>query len=129
MPDEPPQPFSRAAEEMIASLRRLPLEIPRGMRKRPTKELASLIEEILVRNQIGRDSPEQAIREKWVEIVGSANASYSHPARIERDRSLVVLTSHSVVRNELFHHRLLILEKIQKLPGCHHIREINIRAG
>ena len=128
MPDEPPQ-FSRAAEDLIASLRRLPLEIPRGMRKRPTKDLAPLIEEILVRNQIGRDSPEQTIREKWVEIVGSANASYSHPARLERERSLVVLTSHSVVRNELFHHRMLILGKIQKLPGCDHIREINIRAG
>jgi len=128
MPDEPPQ-FSRAAEEMIASLRRLPLEIPRGMRKRSTKDLAPLIEEILVRNQIGRDSPEQTIRDKWVEIVGSANASYSHPARIERDRSLVVLTSHSVVRNELFHHRMVILGKIQKLPGCDHVREINIRAG
>jgi hypothetical protein len=128
MPDEPPQ-FSRAAEELIASLRRLPLETPRGMRKRPTKDLAPLIEEILVKHQIGRDSPEQTIRDKWVEIVGSANASYSHPARIERERSLVVLTSHSVVRNELFHHRLLILAKIQKLPGCSHVREINIRAG
>jgi hypothetical protein len=128
MPDEP-QKFSRTAEELIASLRRLPLEIPRGMRKRPTQDLGPLIEEILVRNQIGRDSPEQAIRDKWVEIVGSANASYSHAARIERDRSLVVLASHSVVRNELFHHRMLILGKIQKLPGCDHIREINIRAG
>ena len=128
MPEEPPQ-FSRAAEDLIASLRRLPLEIPRGMRKRPTKDLAPMIEDILLKFQIGRDSPEQTIRDKWVEIVGSANASYSHAARIERERSLVVLASHSVVRNELFHHRLLILEKIQKLPGCDHVREINIRAG
>jgi hypothetical protein len=128
VPDEPPQ-FSRAAEDLIASLRRLPLEIPRGMRKRPTKDLGPLIAQILVDNQIGCDSPEQTIREKWVEVVGSANASYSHPARIERGRSLVVLTSHSVVRNELFHHRMLILGKIQKLTGCDHVREINIRAG
>lgn len=128
MPDEPP-PFSRAAEEMIASLRRLPLEIPRGMRKRPTKDLAPLIEDILQKFQIGRDSPEQTIRDKWIEVVGPANAQYSHPARIERERSLVVLASHSVVRNELFHHRLTILAKIQKLPGCDHVREINIRAG
>jgi len=128
MPDEPKE-FSRTAEELIASLRRMPLEIPRGMRKRATKDLAPLIEEILVKNQIGRDSPEQTIREKWIEIVGPANAQYSHPARIERERSLVVLASHSVVRNELFHHRLLILGKVQKLPGCDHVREINIRAG
>lgn len=128
MPDEPPQ-FSRAAEDLIASLRRMPLEIPRGMRKRPTKDLGPLIAQILVDNQIGCDSPEQTIRDKWVEVVGPANAQYSHPARIERGRSLVVLASHSVVRNELFHHRMLILGKIQKLPGCDHVREINIRAG
>jgi hypothetical protein len=128
MAEEPPQ-FSRAANDLIAALRRLPNDQPAGMRKRPTKDLAPLIESILLKFQIGRDSPEQAIRDKWPEIVGSANASYSHPARIERDRSLVVLASHSVVRNELFHHRLMILEKIQKIPGCDHIREINIRAG
>jgi hypothetical protein len=128
MPDEPPQ-FSRAAEELIASLRRMPLEIPRGMRKRPTKDLGPLISQILVDNQIGCDSPEQTIRDKWSEIVGPANAQYSHPARIERGRSLVVLASHSVVRNELFHHRMTILGKIQKLTGCDHVREINIRAG
>jgi hypothetical protein len=128
MPDEP-KAFSRTAEDLIASLRRLPNEIPYGMRKRPTKDLGPLIEEILVKNQIGRDSPEHTIREKWTEIVGPANAQYSHPARIERERSLVVLASHSVVRNELFHHRLMILGKIQKLPGCNHVREINIRAG
>ncbi len=128
MPDEPPQ-FSRAAEDLIASLRRLPNDQPARMRKRPTKDLAPFIEEILLKFQIGRDSPEQKIRDNWTEIVGSANAHYSHAARIERDRSLVVLASHSVVRNELFHHRLLILGKIQKLAGCNHIREINIRAG
>jgi hypothetical protein len=128
MPDEPPQ-FSRAAEELIASLRRMPLEIPRGMRKRATKDLGPLIAQILVDNQIGCDSPEQTIRDKWIEIVGPANAQYSHPARIERGRSLVVLASHSIVRNELFHHRMMILGKIQKLTGCDHVREINIRAG
>jgi len=128
MADDPKE-FSRTAEDLIASLRRLPLDIPKGMRKRATKDLGPLIEEILVKNQVGRDSPEQTIREKWPEIVGHANASYSHPARIERERSLVVLTSHSVVRNELFHHRKLIVDKIQKLPGCGHVREINVRAG
>ncbi|MFT3869750.1 MAG: DUF721 domain-containing protein [Nibricoccus sp.] len=128
MADDPKE-FSRTAEELIASLRRLPNENPPGMRKRPTKDLGPLIEEILVKNQIGRDSPEQTIREKWPELVGHANAQYSHPARIERERSLVVLTSHAVVRNELFHHRKLIVEKIQKLPGCAHVREINVRAG
>ncbi len=124
-----PKSFSHSAEDLIASLRRLPNETPPGMYKRATKDLAPLIESLLVKHQIGRDSPEQTIREKWPEIVGHANAQYSHPARIERERSLVVLTSHPVVRNELFHHRKLIVDKIQKLPGCQHVRELNIRSG
>jgi hypothetical protein len=128
MPEEPPQ-FSRAAEDLIAALRRVPNETPARMKKRPTQDLAPLIEQILVKNQIGRDSPEHTIREKWSEIVGPANAQYSHPALIERERSLVVLASHSVVRNELFHHRKTIVEKIRKLPGCAHVCEINIRTG
>lgn len=128
MPEEPKE-FSRTAEDLIASLRRLPSDSPPGMRKRATRDLAALMEGILTKYQIGRDSPEQTIRDHWVEIVGPANAQYSHPARIERDKMLIVLVSHSVVRNELFLHRKLIVEKIQKYPGCAQVREINVRQG
>jgi hypothetical protein len=82
-----------------------------------------------VKYQIGRHSPEQTIRDHWPEIVGAANASYSHAVRIDRGKSLMVLVSHSVVRNELFLYRESILGKIQKLPGCDHVRELNLRAG
>jgi hypothetical protein len=127
MPDEPPR-FSHAAEDLIAALRRLPNEDPGRMRKRATKDLASLVDTEMVKYQIGRQSPEQTVRDHWAEIVGSANAHYSHPARIERN-ALVVLASHAVVRNELFHHRKTIVEKIQKLSGCADIRMITVRAG
>src|SRR2546421_3224089 len=60
MPDEPPH-FSRSAQELIAALRRLPSDASPRMRKRPTLSLGPLIEELLVKNQIGRASPEQAI--------------------------------------------------------------------
>ncbi len=99
------------------------------MKRRPTKTMAPLIEELLVRYQIGRHSPEQTIRDHWAEMVGAANAAYSHPVRIDRGRSLFVLVSHSVVRNELFLHREAILEKIQQLPGCDHVRQLTLRAG
>jgi hypothetical protein len=33
------------------------------------------------------------------------------------------------VRNELFMHRAEIVERIQKLPGCAVIKELNLRAG
>ena len=128
MPDEP-QKFSFQAEKLIASLRRIPDETPARMKKRPTKELASLVEDLLVKHQIGRESPEQTIRDHWVQIVGPANAQYSHAGQIDSRGRLAVLASHAVVRNELFHHRKLIVEKIRRLPGCAQVWEINVRAG
>jgi hypothetical protein len=128
MPGEPTR-FSKAAEELIGDLRGVPFEEPPKMKRRPTKPMAPLIEELLVRYQIGRHSPEQTIRDHWAEMVGAANAAYSHPVRIDRGRSLFVLISHSVVRNELFLHREAILQKIQQLPGCEHVRQLTLRAG
>ncbi|MDD2765923.1 MAG: DUF721 domain-containing protein [Opitutaceae bacterium] len=129
MPDQPSSPFSRAARELIGDFRGVPLDEPRKMRRRPTKTMAPLIEELLVKYQIGRHSCEQTIRDHWAEMVGAANAAYSHPVRLDRGNSLLVLVSHGVVRNELFLHRASILEKIQKLPGCDHVRALNLRAG
>lgn len=126
---EEPQSFSRQAENLIAALRRVPDETPDRMRKRPTKGLSGLVEELMVKYQVGRDSPEQRIRDSWPELVGPANAHYSHAAQIDARGKLVVLAGHAVVRNELFIHRKLILERIHKLPGCAHVRELLIRAG
>ena len=122
-----PKKFPRAVENMIADF----LSVPREggfSRKRPTLDVNTWIQQLLNKHQIGRESPEHTIREHWKEIAGS-NAHYSHPAQIDTRGRLVVLASHSVVRNELFHHRALIVEKIRLLPGCEHIREINVRAG
>jgi hypothetical protein len=127
MPDQPHQ-FSKLAEELVGDLRGMASEEPRRAVKRPTKELATVVEELMVKHQIGRPSPEQAIRDRWAELVGPANASYSHAARIERGR-LVVLAAHSVVRNEIFLHREEIVQRIRKLPGCEGVRSLNIRAG
>lgn len=128
MPPSEPHQFSRIAEELVGDLRGIKTEEPARSRKRPTRPLAELIEELLQLNQIGRSSPEQNIRERWVEIVGSANATYSHPARIERNR-LIVLAAHSVVRNELFLHREQIVARIRQLPGCADVKSLNLRAG
>jgi len=127
MPDQP-HAFSKLAEELVGELRGVPFDDPKRSRKRPTKPLADLIEELMQKNQIGRSSPEQTIREKWAELVGSANAAYSHPARLERNM-LVVLAAHAVVRNELFLHRAEIVTRIRKLPGCGDVKALNLRAG
>ena len=128
MPEEL-QPFSKIAEELIGDFRGIAFTEPSRMRRRPATPMAPLIEALLVKYQIGRHSCEQTIRDHWPEIVGAPNAAYSHPVRIDRGKSLMVLVSHSVVRNELFLLRELIVGKVQKLPGCDHVRELNLRAG
>lgn len=122
-----PKEFSRAVENLIACFRDLP-EDTDASKKRKTTELGSLVDELLVKYRISHDSVEHSIRERWPELVGAANASYSHPVTVERNQ-LVVLVSHAVVRNELFHHRLAILQKLKKLPGCAEIKGIALRVG
>lgn len=130
MPPKEPHHFSRTAEELIGDLRQLPPEAPRRQKLRATKELAGVIDELVTQYQLGRASPEQMIRDHWTELVGSANAAYSHAARLEQDgRKLVVLAAHAVVRNELFFHRATLLERIQQLPGCSGVKLIQLRAG
>lgn len=129
MPNEPFS-FSKAAEELIGDLRGVHDEQPRKQKLRPTHALASVVDELVSKYQIGRESPEQIIRDHWTKIVGAANAAYSHAARLERGgKMLVVIADHAVVRNELFLHRQSIVAKLQKLPGCQAVKEINLRAG
>jgi hypothetical protein len=122
-----PKEFTRAVENLIAGFREVPEDKGRSKRRKTTN-LAAVIDELLVKYRISHDSLEHSIREKWPELVGVANATYSHPVVVERGL-LVVLVSHSVVRNELFLHRQTIVEKLRKLPGCADIRGVALRAG
>ncbi len=127
MPDPEPKTFSREVENLIAGLRGLPEDEGRS-RRRKTQDLGGLIDELLVKHRISHDSVEHSIRDKWPELVGVANATYSHPVVVERGQ-LLVLCSHAVVRNELFHHRQQILTKLRQLPGCAGIKGLVLRAG
>ena len=71
MPEDPPK-LSRAAEELTGDLRGIPFREPARMKRRPTKGMAPLVEELLVKYQIGRNSPEQAIRDRWPELVSKS---------------------------------------------------------
>ena len=122
-------PKIESAASLIASFRRIPDETPENMRVRPTQGMSPLIETLLKKYKIGEDGPEQILREHWSEIVGSANASYSHPLEINQRNSLIVLTRHPVIRNELYHHRAQLVKDIQKLPRCAHIRTLTLRAA
>ena len=127
MSEPEPKKFSRAVENLIAGLRDLPEDRSRSKKRRPT-ELTTVIDELLVKYRISHDSVEHSIREKWAELVGVANATYSHPLTVEK-KLLVVLVSHSVVRNELFLHRESILAKLRKLPGCAEIKGLALKTG
>lgn len=122
-----PKEFSRAVENLIAGFRVLPEDSSRSKRRTPT-DLTALVDELLIKYRISHDSLEHSIREKWVELVGVANAAYSHPVVVEKGL-LVVLVSHAVVRNELFLHRQAILEKLRKVPGCTAIKGLALRTG
>lgn len=128
MPEPQFHPFSRIAEELVGDLRGIGSDEPKKARKRPTQELQAVLEQLLQKYQIGRSAPEYTIRDHWPELVGAANASYSHAVAIERNR-LTVLVSHGVVRNELFMHRDEILARLRKLPGCGDIKSLNLRSG
>jgi hypothetical protein len=127
MPDAP-HSFSKLAEELVGDLRGVPSDEPRRSKKRATQSLATVIEQLMVQHQIGRPSAEQTIRDRWPELVGAANAAYSHAARIDRNR-LTVFVAHSVVRNELFLHRDEIVARIRQVPGGENIKSLNLRAG
>ena len=129
MSDEPFH-FSREAEELVGEFRRVPSVTPRRQQLRPSRALADLVGDLVTKHRIGHVTPEETIRERWPEVVGGANAAYSHAVRLEREgRSLVVSAAHAVVRQELFHHRQAIVERLRLLPGCAGVRQLNIRAG
>jgi len=64
-----------------------------------------------------------------VEIVGPANAAYSHAVRIDERGRLQIHATHAVVRNELFLNRAEILERVRRIPGCSAIKHLHLSQG
>lgn len=122
------RPFPRKVENLIAAFRGLPENRSRA-RLHEARELAPIIDQLLAKYQIGRSSPEEKLREKWSEIVGAANAAYSHPLQIAKGGKLHILASHGVVRSELQLHTDEILARARALPGCEGIRQLVLRQG
>lgn len=122
------RPFTRRIENLIANFRGLP-EDPSRSRIRPTRGIGDLIDNVARKHRIGVASPQDAIRDAWVEIIGEANQQFAHPARIERDRYLVVAVNDAVVRQELQFNKALLLKRVRAIPGCDRIRDIVFRNG
>ena len=123
-----PHEFSRSIENLIASMRGLPND---DSRSRPRREqpLADVIDKLLHKYKVGVDAPDHTIRQHWAEIVGSANAAYSHPVKIDTKGKLLVLVSHAVVRDELRLLETIILQRVRQLHGCEKVAGLTVRAG
>jgi hypothetical protein len=117
--------FSRQVENMIADLRGLPRDRSVS-RPRETKAMASLVSGVLEKYRVGLPSREDTIMANWEQVVGAANTQYAHLTRIENDRMVFISVTHSVVRQELYFHRKLILDRIKKLPGCSDLRDLRL---
>ena len=120
--------FSRDIENLIASFRGLPNDDSRTKR-RQEQPLGEALDKLLRKYHVGEDAPDHTIRQHWAEIVGAANAAYSHPVKIDPKGKLLVLVSHAIVRDE---HRLLetiILQRVRKLRGCERVSALTLRAG
>jgi hypothetical protein len=128
MPDEPHR-LGRLAEDLIASLRRIPSEDPRGTRTKPSKGVAEVMDGLRAKYGIGVPTAEQAIRDKWPEVVGPANASYSNAVRIDERGRLIIHATHAVVRNELFLNRAEILERVRRIQGCSGVKQLHLIQG
>ena len=70
-PKDPGPLLPKSAEALIADFLQVPND-KSPSRRRPTKDIGGLMETLLQKYQIGRDSPEHTIREHWTELVGGA---------------------------------------------------------
>lgn len=129
MSGDVPSAFGPVARELVAALRGVVDDAPVRQRKRAIKSLAPLLEELLVKHKIGRETPEDGLREKWSKIVGPAIAHYTHAAQIDQRGRLVILCSQPVAANELRFHQAAVLERVRAVPACGHVSGLVIRAG
>jgi hypothetical protein len=123
-----PHEFTRSVENLIASLRGVPTNDSRS-RPRRERPLGETIDQLLRKYHIGADAPDHTVRQHWAEIVGSANAAYSHPVKIDTKGRLLVLVSHAVVRDEIRLLETIILQRIRQLQGCEKVVGLTLRAG
>lgn len=113
---------------MIADMRGVPVDESTS-RRRETRSVGDLTEHLLHKHRIGMKTPEEAIRDAWTEIVGTPNAEYCHPLRIDRERVLIVGVTNPIIRQELMFHKSVVLQRVQAIPACHQIKDVAFRAG
>ena len=126
MADKPYQ-FSRQAENLIANLRGVPEDFSPIVRD--TVNMDVVFDKILRKYKIGVESLEDRIREKWIQIVGPANANHCHPIRIENESVLFIAVSNPIIRQELQFNQAIILRNLACIENGNRIRRIIFRSG
>ena len=120
--------FKRKTNNLIASFRGLPPDRSRGFHKK-AQSLDTVMDQLVERFKIGSTQPEETIANEWISLVGEHNAKHANPWRLDRGKTLYVLVSNPVVKQEMQFGKKIILQRLQKLPGCSKINQIIFRAG
>jgi len=129
MSKQPPNEFfNRQRNNLVAAFRGMPTDYSRAQ-LRKTCDMEQLMDEVIHKFKISERRPEEVINDNWPAIVGDYNARHANPVRLDRGQKLFVQVSNSVVKQELFFARKLILKQLQQLPGCSAIRDVIFRAG
>lgn len=94
-----------------------------------SKPIDSLIEVLINRYHIEQATPEETIMSHWRELLGETNAHRCSPVRLDAQQTLHIAVSNPTLRRELMFNQRTILQRLQQLPGCDHIRAIRLVAG
>ena len=120
--------FTAREEELIASFRNVP-EDSVLLGDFGATSFGSLLETIVEKYHIGKSTPEEAIQENWVRIVGPQFARRCRPERVDPSGALIVQVPNATVRRELIFSEGRILTALGSLPGCQHINRVVLKAG
>jgi hypothetical protein len=121
------RPFPADVERLISSLRELP-ESTSSFKDSGTKPIDSILEACIERYHIGRNTPEEAIMNHWVRIVGGPFAKRCRPERIAGG-ALIIQVSNATLRRELMFMESRILTALGSIPECQHINRIVLKSG
>jgi hypothetical protein len=120
--------FNPFEEKEIAAFLQVPDE-DAPANDRGTKPINSIVELLIDRYHLDRETPEETILNNWNRIVGEAFAKRCHPERISPAGALIVAVPNTVVRRELMFMEDRILTALGSLQGCGHIRSVVLKSG
>jgi hypothetical protein len=120
--------FNAFEENEIAHFLGLP-DADKPAIDRSAKPMDSLVELLIERYHLDRETPEEVVLRNWTRIVGENFANRCYPERISQSGSLIVAVPNTVVRRELMFMEDRILTALGSLPGCGHIRAVVLKSG